>query len=154
MARTWDDTAAVLRDLALHVPDLARRTAALAITGQGDGTWLIDGDGEPVAPAWLWLDSRAAGIVRELMAGEPRLRLVERPVRSGLGSAYEEGFGRALEEGFDLIVEMDSDLSHDPTELGALLETARGRDDLLPKPAGAGRAGGGRAAPRDRSPPR
>jgi len=27
MARTWDDTAAVLRDLALHVPDLARRTA-------------------------------------------------------------------------------------------------------------------------------
>lgn len=66
MARTWDDTAAVLRDLALHVPDLAQRTAALAITGQGDGTWLIDGDGEPVAPAWLWLDSRAAAIVREL----------------------------------------------------------------------------------------
>ena len=49
-----------------HVPDLARRTAALAITGQGDGTWLIDGEGEPVAPAWLWLNSRAAGIVREL----------------------------------------------------------------------------------------
>ena len=60
MARTWDDTAAVLRDLALHVPDLARRTAALAITGQGDGTWLIDREGEPVAPAWLWLTSRAA----------------------------------------------------------------------------------------------
>lgn len=66
MARTWDDTAAVLRDLALHVPDLARRTAALAITGQGDGTWLIDAAGAPVAPAWLWLDSRAASIVREL----------------------------------------------------------------------------------------
>ena len=72
-----------------------------------------------------------AGIVRELMAGEPRLRLVERPARSGLGSAYEEGFGRALEEGFDLIVEMDSDLSHDPTELGALLEAARGRAHLV-----------------------
>ncbi len=72
MARTWDDTAAVLRDLALHVPGLARRTAALAITGQGDGTWLIDRDGEPVAPAWLWLDSRAASIVRELDASGVR----------------------------------------------------------------------------------
>ena len=72
-----------------------------------------------------------AGIVRELMAGEPRLRLVERPARSGLASAYEEGFGRALDEGFDLIVEMDSDLSHDPTELGALLEAARDRAHLV-----------------------
>ena len=44
----------------MKVPDLAKRTAALAITGQGDGTWLIDADGEPVAPAWLWLDGRAA----------------------------------------------------------------------------------------------
>ena len=66
MTRTWDDTAAVLRDLAQHVPELATRILALAVTGQGDGTWLIDAEGEPVAPAWLWLDSRAAAIVREL----------------------------------------------------------------------------------------
>jgi dolichol-phosphate mannosyltransferase len=72
-----------------------------------------------------------AGIVRELMAGEPRLRLVERPVRAGLASAYGEGFRRALEEGYDLIVEMDSDLSHDPAELGALLDAARDRVDLV-----------------------
>ena len=67
MARTWDDTAAVLRDLA--APGARPRRAAplaLAVTGQGDGTWLVDRDGEPVAPAWLWLDSRAAAIVREL----------------------------------------------------------------------------------------
>jgi apolipoprotein N-acyltransferase len=72
-----------------------------------------------------------AGIVRELMAGEPRLRLVERPVRAGLATAYGEGFGRALDEGYDLIVEMDSDLSHDPAELGALLEAAQDRVDLV-----------------------
>ncbi len=42
MARTWEDAAAVLRDLAGAVPDLPRRTLALAVTGQGDGTWLID----------------------------------------------------------------------------------------------------------------
>lgn len=66
MARTWDDAAAVLRDLAVKLPGLASRALALAVTGQGDGTWLYDAAGEPVAPAWLWLDSRAAGIVREL----------------------------------------------------------------------------------------
>jgi erythritol kinase len=66
MARTWDDTAAVLRDLSGHISNLRHRVIALAITGQGDGTWLIGADGEPVAQAWLWLDSRAAGIVSEL----------------------------------------------------------------------------------------
>jgi apolipoprotein N-acyltransferase len=72
-----------------------------------------------------------AGIVRELMAGEPRLRLIERPARAGLATAYEEGFGRALDEGYDLIVEMDSDLSHDPAQLGSLLEAARERCHLV-----------------------
>ena len=45
------------------------RAAALAVTGQGDGTWLVDAAGEPVAPAWLWLDARAAAIVEELRRG-------------------------------------------------------------------------------------
>lgn len=66
MVRTWADCAAVLRSLGELVPGLGGRVLALAVTGQGDGTWLIDRTGEPVAPAWLWLDSRAAGIVREL----------------------------------------------------------------------------------------
>lgn len=66
IARTWRDTGEVLRLLGERVPDLAARTAAIGVTGQGDGTWLIDRDGEPVGPGWLWLDSRAAGIVEEL----------------------------------------------------------------------------------------
>ena len=66
MARTWQDTATVLRLLGEKVEGLAERTVALAVTGQGDGTWLIDRAGLPVAPAWLWLDSRAAAIVEEL----------------------------------------------------------------------------------------
>ena len=37
---------------------------ALAITGQGDGTWLIDRENEPVAPAILWLDARAGQVSR------------------------------------------------------------------------------------------
>jgi apolipoprotein N-acyltransferase len=66
------------------------------------------------------------------MIGEfgSRLRLRERPAKSGLASAYLEGFALALDEGYDLIVEMDSDLSHDPTELGSLLAAAA-RADLV-----------------------
>ena len=64
MARTWRDTVAVLRELTESNAGLASRAAALAVTGQGDGTWLVDRDGVPVAPAWLWLDARAAGAGR------------------------------------------------------------------------------------------
>src|SRR5262249_30260208 len=55
MSRTWSDTVFALRGLAKAVPDLGPRLAAVAVTGQGDGTWLIDDDGRPVAPALLWL---------------------------------------------------------------------------------------------------
>ncbi|MGI9492474.1 MAG: FGGY family carbohydrate kinase [Geminicoccaceae bacterium] len=68
--RTWSDAAQALRLLADEVPDLAKRTATLAITGQGDGTWLIDADGEPVAPAWLWLDGRAAPVIEAWRASD------------------------------------------------------------------------------------
>ena len=67
MPRTFADCAATLRDLGSLVPDLAKRTIALAVTGQGDGTWLIDRDGEPVGGGLLWLDSRAAGLVADYM---------------------------------------------------------------------------------------
>jgi erythritol kinase len=65
MPRTWADSAKALRLLAEKVPGLSRRALALAVTAQGDGTWLMDKDGEPICPAWLWLDSRAAAIAEE-----------------------------------------------------------------------------------------
>jgi erythritol kinase (D-erythritol 1-phosphate-forming) len=63
MARTWADTAKTLKQLTETIPDLATRLVAISVTGQGDGMWLIDGAGEPVAPAWLWLDARATAEV-------------------------------------------------------------------------------------------
>jgi glycosyltransferase involved in cell wall biosynthesis len=68
--------------------------------------------------------------VREVMAAEPRIRLIERSRKSGLASAYLEGFSTALAEGHDLVVEMDSDLSHDPQQLPGLLAAARDGADL------------------------
>ena len=64
--QTWADCAQTLRDLGAKVDGLARRTAALAVTGQGDGTWLVGVDNRPVTDAWLWLDARAAGTVQRL----------------------------------------------------------------------------------------
>ena len=59
---------------------------------------------------------------------EPRLRLLERERKAGLASAYLEGFALGLNEGYDLVVEMDSDLSHDPSELPSLLAAAAEHD--------------------------
>jgi erythritol kinase (D-erythritol 1-phosphate-forming) len=65
MKRTWTDTAKTLKQLTEKIPNLARRLIAISVTGQGDGTWLVDKSGEPVAPAWLWLDARAASIAED-----------------------------------------------------------------------------------------
>ncbi len=70
MDDTWADCAQTLRDLGEAVGNLARRTAAVAVTGQGDGTWLIDRDNRPVTDAWLWLDARAASVVERLRGSE------------------------------------------------------------------------------------
>jgi erythritol kinase (D-erythritol 1-phosphate-forming) len=65
MARTWADIAMTLRQLGEKIPNLASRLIAISVTAQGDGLWLIDRHGEPVGPATIWLDSRAASIVED-----------------------------------------------------------------------------------------
>jgi erythritol kinase (D-erythritol 1-phosphate-forming) len=70
MARTWADAAVTLRVLTEQIPDLASRIIAISVTAQGDGLWLVDTDGEPVGPATIWLDNRAASIVEDYVATE------------------------------------------------------------------------------------
>ncbi len=83
MARTWDDTAAVLGELLRADPGLAGRVLALAVTGQGDGTWLVDAADEPVHDGWLWLDARAAAEAREIGAS-PAIDVIYRHTGSGV----------------------------------------------------------------------
>lgn len=66
LARTWKDAAQTLVALAQKVDNLSDRVAAIAVTGQGDGTWMIDRNGEPVGKGWLWLDARAGKVVEQL----------------------------------------------------------------------------------------
>jgi erythritol kinase len=75
LAQTWADCVSALSGLSERVGNLAGRTAGLAVTAQGDGTWLVGNDNRPVGDAWLWLDARAAPTVRRLAArGEDRAR--------------------------------------------------------------------------------
>ena len=50
-----------------------------------------------------------------------QVKLLRRPGKHGLGSAYRTGFAQALDEGYDAVVSMDVDLSHDPAVLPELL---------------------------------
>jgi len=54
-----------------------------------------------------------------------RVFLIERSVKSGLGSAYVAGFRFALEHEYGFICEMDADFSHDPTDLIKLIEVVK-----------------------------
>lgn len=69
--------------------------------------------------------------VRALGRHDPRIRLLSRPRKLGLGTAYLAGFRVGIEEGFDLVVTMDADLSHDPAHLPALVAAAREHDLVL-----------------------
>ena len=69
LEQTWTDCAAAIRGLGEKIDDLAERTAAIALTGQGDGTWLVGKDDQPAGDAWIWLDARAAPTVSRLVKG-------------------------------------------------------------------------------------
>ncbi len=68
MAETLASALDTLRECIARLALPASAYAALALTGQGDGTRLIDADGQPVRPAITWQDARAAPIIRRWQA--------------------------------------------------------------------------------------
>jgi dolichol-phosphate mannosyltransferase len=57
-----------------------------------------------------------------LAAKQPRMQVLHRPGKLGLGTAYIMGFRWALERGYDYVFEMDADFSHDPAHLKEFLK--------------------------------
>ena len=72
-----------------------------------------------------------AQIVKDLMASESRIHILERPGKMGLGSAYVQGFKYALEKGYDFILEMDADFSHNPDDVPRLIAAAQSKDLVI-----------------------
>jgi dolichol-phosphate mannosyltransferase len=66
-----------------------------------------------------------------IAAREPRVFVLHRAGKEGLGRAYIAGFKWALAREYALICEMDCDFSHDPAVLPVLLQTARSGTDLV-----------------------
>ncbi|BDG06046.1 polyprenol monophosphomannose synthase [Anaeromyxobacter oryzae] len=64
-------------------------------------------------------------------ARDPRVKVLHRAGKQGLGKAYLAGFAWALERGYDLVLEMDADFSHDPKYLPVMLAKSRDADLVL-----------------------
>jgi len=64
-------------------------------------------------------------IADSLAASDPGVRVLHRPRKLGLGSAYEDAFRIGLADGTALFVEMDADGSHLPANLEAIISAAR-----------------------------
>jgi dolichol-phosphate mannosyltransferase len=72
-----------------------------------------------------------ADAVTQLSHTSPRVHLLLRKVREGIGPAYIAGFRRALEMGADLVVQMDADFSHPISSLPDLFREVEHADVVL-----------------------
>ena len=72
-----------------------------------------------------------AEMVKERMKKDPRIHLLVRPGKMGLGTAYVTGFRWALEHGYDHIIQMDADFSHNPEDIPRLLQMLRTHDVVI-----------------------
>ncbi len=104
-----------------NIRGVIERTLATGIPGL---SILVIDDGSPDGTANI-VEAMAQGLANS------RIHLLKRSSKSGLGPAYLAAFAWALEHSFDYVVEMDADGSHQPEELGRLLEASRDADLVL-----------------------
>jgi dolichol-phosphate mannosyltransferase len=67
----------------------------------------------------------------EIAARVPRVHVLHRAGKLGLGSAYRAGFRYAIERAFDLVFEMDADFSHDPASLPDFIQAIQEADLVI-----------------------
>src|SRR5437016_14496851 len=61
-------------------------------------------------------------LVRSRMLKDAQLEIMARPAKLGLGTAYMAGFAYGLQHGYDCVLTMDSDFSHPPERIPALIK--------------------------------
>ena len=99
---------------------------------------------ERIVPAVLEQDARLEVLVVDdgspdgtgriadaLAAAEPRVHVLHRPGKQGLGTAYVAGFRWAIAGGYDYVFEMDADFSHDPRHLPTFLAAVADADLVI-----------------------
>ncbi|MGD0484964.1 MAG: polyprenol monophosphomannose synthase [Gemmatimonadales bacterium] len=101
-------------NLPLIVPAVLEQDARLEVLVIDDGS--PDGTGE---------------LADALAGAEPRVHVLHRAGKQGLGTAYRMGFRWAIDNGFDYVFEMDADWSHDPKHLPVFLREVRDADLVI-----------------------
>jgi dolichol-phosphate mannosyltransferase len=69
--------------------------------------------------------------IENISRSNDKVRIIRRPRKMGLGTAYIAGFKYAIENKYDYIFEMDADFSHDPKEIGNFLEAIKDYDLVI-----------------------
>jgi dolichol-phosphate mannosyltransferase len=88
----------------------------------------------PAAHALVVDDASPDGtgkIAESMGEDDPRVHVLHRPEKAGLGAAYIAGFDWGLARGYDVLVEMDADGSHAPEQLPLLLAALEHADVIL-----------------------
>lgn len=67
-------------------------------------------------------------LVKDISSRYPRIHLLERAEKNGIGPAYIAGFKWGLARDYDVFIEMDADLSHRPRYLPKFLELLQNND--------------------------
>lgn len=101
-------------NISLIIPEVLRQDSCLEVLVVDDGS--PDGTGD---------------IVEAMSAENPKIHLIRRAGKMGLGSAYVTGFKWALERDYERVFEMDADFSHKPSDLPRLLLAAEDADLVL-----------------------
>ena len=101
-------------NISLIIPEVLRQDSCLEVLVVDDGS--PDGTGD---------------IVEAMSAENPKIHLIRRAGKMGLGSAYVAGFKWALERDYERVFEMDADFSHKPSDLPRLLLAAEDADLVL-----------------------
>ena len=105
-----------------NVATLVGRVLAVFTRYEIDGHVLVIDDASP---------DGTGRIADGLAEADPRVRVLHRAGKQGIGPAYRDGFRQALDAGAERVVEMDCDLSHDPEALPALLTATRHADLVI-----------------------
>lgn len=101
-------------NLPLLIPKILERDARLEVLVVDDDS--PDGTGR---------------IADDFAARDPRIHVLHRAAKSGLGAAYRAGLRRALDLGADFVIQMDADFSHPPDALDLLLQEIEDHDVVL-----------------------
>lgn len=97
------------------------RSISKEIRAQGVGVLIVD-DGSP----------DGTGDIGDALAhDDPRIEVLHRRVKQGLGPAYAAGFALGLESGAGIICEMDADFSHDPSDVRRLVDAIDAGADMV-----------------------